>query len=115
VRISFSGTEPERCVLLRQYVPLEPKCPYRLHWEAESNGIESPSGLAWHLRSSQNDRETDLAAGDLLMSDSPRNWDFTSPPANAILRLLTLEYTRPLGSTRLSGDVILRSVSLEHR
>jgi hypothetical protein len=111
VRITFSGTEPEHFVLLQQYLLLDPNCRYRLRWQAPSHGIELPSGLVWRLHGIQNDSQTNVAAGELL-SNPPGNWDFT-PPANAILCLLTLEYTRPLGSTRLSGDVTLQSVSLE--
>lgn len=113
VRITFSGTQPEHCVLLQQYVPLDPSRSYHLHWQAESREIQSPSGLAWHLSPIPNKKQAAPAATDLLNS-SEQMWDFT-PPANASLYLLTLEYTRPLGSVRATGDVTLRRVSLEQR
>jgi hypothetical protein len=113
VRITFSGAEAEHVALLQQYIPLDPNCHYRFEWQAESNGIESPSGLAWHLYPVPNDTDASLSAGDLLAS-APSTWDFTSP-ANASLCLLTLDYTRPLGVTRANGDVTLRSVSMERR
>ncbi len=111
VRITLSGNEPEHCVLLQQYVPLQPNRAYRLRWRAENNSIELPSGLAWRLYPIPNENQTTLSSPDLL-SSPPGTWDFTSRQA-ATLNLLTLEYTRPAGTIRAAGDVALRQVSLE--
>lgn len=113
VRITFSGTESEHCVLLQQYIPLQPNRAYRLTWQADNRGIEMPSGLAWRVYPIPNQHQTHLSAPDLL-NHAPVTWDFTSPQA-ATLNLLTLEYTRPIGSTRATGDVMLRQVSLEEQ
>ncbi len=112
VRITFSGTEPEHCLLMQQYIPLQPNRAYRLAWQADDHGIETPSGLAWRLYPIPNENQSGLSGPDLL-SHLPGMWDFTAPPAT--LSLLTLEYTRPVGSTRAAGDVTLRQVSLEEQ
>lgn len=113
VRITFAGIQPEHCALLQQYVPLASNRPYRLRWQVEQQEIELPSGLAWHLYPIPDGKQTQLVAVDLL-SASQRSWDFTSL-SDANLYLLRLEYTRPLGSIRSTGNVTLRDVSLQER
>ncbi len=113
LRITVSGAESEHCVLMQQYIPLQPNRAYRLRWHAENQGIQMPSGLAWHLYPIPSANQTNLSAPDLL-NPSPGTWDFTSPQG-ATLSLLTLEYTRPLGNTRAAGDVTLRQVALEEQ
>ncbi len=112
-RVSFSGAEPDNCVLLRQYVALDSNRPYRLQWKAEGAGIEPPSGISWHLHSVPDNSQKILEGGDLL-SRASGSWDFQSP-SNGNLSLLALEYARPLGSIRANGSVTLRAVSLEER
>lgn len=109
LRVTLSGMQNEHCVLLQQYVPLASNRLYRLRWAAVAENIESPSGLAWHIHPVPNSDENKLAAPDLLQP-SATDWKFLSPGSG--LCLLTLEYTRPLGTTRASGSVILRSVWL---
>jgi hypothetical protein len=110
VRVAFSGNQPEHCVLLQQYIPLEANRGYRLRWKADGQGIEMPSGLAWHVHPVSDERRIDLAGGDLL-AGSQGTWQF-SVPAGANLSLLTLEYSRPAGSVRIAGVLTLQGVSL---
>ncbi len=113
VEITLSGDEPEYCVLLQQYIPLERNHAYHLTWHAEGQALESPSGIAWHLHSIQTATPADLAAGDVLAA-SRGTWDFRSP-LNSDVCLLTLEYSRPLGKLRANGSLTLRSVFLHER
>jgi hypothetical protein len=52
----------------------------------------------------------DLVSGDLLAS-SPALWQFRAPASE--LAMLSLEYSRPLGTVRAVGTVTLESVSVE--
>jgi len=113
VGVTLSGSQPEHCVLLQQYVPLDPNRSYRLEWQTSAQGIASPSGLAWHLHPVQSNLHSDLAGGDLLASSSG-TWDFQAPPGAEVF-LLTLEYSRPLGNILASGSFHLRSVSLREQ
>jgi hypothetical protein len=113
VRITFSGNEPEHCTLLQQYVPLDPNRQYQLAWKAEAQGIDSPSGLAWRLYPVPNQKQLFLGGRDLL-AESEQIWDFQSP-ADRGLSLLSLEYHRPLGRTRITGNLSVKAVSLEPR
>ena len=118
VNITLSGEEPEHCVLLQQYVPLQRNGGYRLQWQAESQGLEAPSGIAWHVHSVQGSVGADLEAGDLLATKSATRplgiWDLQSPATSDVC-LLTLEYTRPLGTLRANGTITLRSVHLQEK
>ncbi len=106
LRIEFSGNEPESCVLLRQYVPVQPGGVYDFSWKAEPELAETPSGLTWHLRSVPGDAESAPASPDLAKANK---WE-TRVPANSHLAVLSLEYVRPLGHLRARGAVVLKTV-----
>jgi hypothetical protein len=111
VRISLTGDQPESTPLLRQFVPLRPEGHYRLNWRAEADGMPLPSGLRWHLYPVAKNASPDLISGDLL-SSAPAAWTFKVEPG-VNCGILTLEYSRPLGSTRAVGTVTVRAVSLK--
>lgn len=110
LRLTLSGSEPERCSLLQQYVPLQPDRAYHLQWQAEAHGIDPPSGFSWRLSPVPGNSQINLGSGDLL-APSVRAWNFTSPRGTDLFRL-TLDYIRPFGKTLATGTVDLRSVSL---
>jgi hypothetical protein len=104
VRISLTGEQPDHCVLLRQYVPLSPGSLYKLAWRTTQ---DAGAGLAWHLRAV-------AGAGELVSDDlsAPPRWQFRAPASE--VAMLSLEYSRPLGSVRAAGTVTLEYVSLEN-
>jgi tetratricopeptide (TPR) repeat protein len=52
LEFSFSGTQPESCVLLEQILPLAPEArQYRLSFEYSSQGLASPTGVRWSFGS----------------------------------------------------------------
>jgi hypothetical protein len=108
-RVSLSGDQPDHCVLLQQYVPIDPGASYSLQWQVKAQNLDRESGLAWHLHPVQGNSTGDLVSGDLF--GSPSIWKvrsaFTAPVC-----LLSLEYTRPLGRVRASGVAMLEGVSL---
>ncbi|HEY3938826.1 MAG TPA: hypothetical protein VGL97_15440 [Bryobacteraceae bacterium] len=108
-RITLSGDQPDHCVVLQQYVPIEAGAAYHLQWQVKAQNLTGESGLAWHLHPVQIKTTGDLVSGDLLAS--PFAWKFRpsfAPPGF----LLSLEYTRPLGHTRAAGVAMLQNVSL---
>lgn len=111
LRITLSGDQPEHCVLLEQYIPLEPDRAYRLQWRADDTGIQVPSGFAWHVHPVQA-IASDEVGGEVLSIHGV--WEFRSPPT-VELCLLTLEYSRPLGKLRADESLTLRSVSLQEK
>jgi hypothetical protein len=111
VRLTFSSDQGEHVPLLRQFLPLQPGANYRLEWRAETDGVTSPSGLNWRIYPLEKNSGPDLQSGDLL-SSSAGKWQFQAD-ATARYAMLTLEYIRPLGSTRAAGQVTIRAVSLK--
>lgn len=109
LEIELSGEQPEQVTLLQQYVPVKPGALYRLTWHAAGDDLASPSGLAWRLHPVATRSASDLASGDLL--DSQHSWN-VKVPGDASLCLLTLEYTRPLGSVRARGTFSISSVAM---
>jgi len=110
VRVSLSGNQPDHCVLLQQYVPLEPGGAYSLQWKGEGHSMDAQSGLAWHLRSVPGDGlGREIVSGDL--GAAPPKWEFNAPGDSSVA-LLSLDYARPLGQVRASGNFELRSAGL---
>ena len=109
LRLQFSGDEPERCLLLQQYIPLEANRTYDLRWRLQTVLAEEPSGLRWHIRPVTLSPGDEILSGDLGAKGSSE-WKFRAPTGGG-LSLLTLEYARPLGHLRTRGTVMLKSVS----
>jgi len=100
-RIRFSGQQPESCELLRQVVGgLRPGVRYTLQWEARTQGIASPTGLAWRIAG----RSGDIAASE---DWSVGKVTFTADSDHPVLLLV---YRRPAGQVRTQGQMELRRV-----
>jgi tetratricopeptide (TPR) repeat protein len=101
-RIRFSGQQPESCDLLRQVVGgLRPGAAYTLHWEARTQDIASPSGLAWRI-----DNRTAEIAGSVDWSAGKMTF---TPDSDRVVLVLT--YRRPEGQVRTQGSVDLKQVT----
>jgi tetratricopeptide (TPR) repeat protein len=101
-RIRLSGQQPESCDLLRQTVGgLRPGAIYTLGWETRTQGIASPTGLAWRIGKSTGEvaASQDLSSGTMV---------FTPDSDHAVL---VLAYRRPEGQVRAEGSVDLRQVT----
>ena len=111
-RLSFSGSQPERCQLLSQVLPVAPSRGHRLVYDFRTEGIPSPSGLRWYVSDLATWKE--LSASPLESSDG--SWrqgalGFTAPSSDRGI-LLVLEYQRAAGTTRIEGNLWLRQLSL---
>ncbi len=103
LRLTFSGRQPEDCLLAWQYVPAARNKRYRL-WSAIRSGEGSGApGLSW------------------IVFDPAGKWSAGEPQADGSLVFqapsevvrLALMYRRPAGSTRLEGTVAVTGVTLE--
>jgi O-antigen ligase len=102
--LSFSGKEPEDCVLLAHFVPLRAGVRYTMDFEYRTAGLPPHTGLFWSA-----------GAEPAYQIDSMENWtaarwNFCSTGETG--RLL-LSYRRYPGTTRIEGVVFLRNVRLE--
>ena len=104
VRFLFNGSEPESCALLQQFIPVREGSRYRITWEATTNEGVKPPGIEWHLYAIFGDKPpADIGTGQQAF-EIPRSVDSA---------ILSLEYRRPLGQTRLEGTLLLRRVALK--
>ena len=109
VRLRFSGDEPDECIVMQQYMPLDAGRRYRLQWQVHSQLPDTVSGLTWHVLASPMKAEAESISPDLLASGG-NDWDF-EPPKGAEVGILILEYSRPLGHLRTEGTIVLNLVA----
>jgi len=107
VRFSFSGDQPEICMLMLQRVPLAPGRRWRLRFEYRSQGMPADTGLRWRT----NGAEWPAPASDAW---SEAAFEFRSP-ASGTVAPLALAYERAPGTTRTAGSFWLRRLTLEAR
>jgi hypothetical protein len=76
-----------------------------------TSGIAAGTGLAWHITDPNGTGRLgdgpDLSAGKETEDQLP----FVTPPGCRLVRL-SLTYQRSLGTTRIAGFVVLRSVNM---
>jgi hypothetical protein len=102
--LSFSGKEPESCVLLAHFVPLSVGVRYTVGFEYRTTGLPPHTGLYWSI-----------GAKPAYQFDSMENWTAArwSFWSTGETGRLSLSYSRYPGTTRIEGIVFLRNVRLE--
>jgi len=107
VRFSFSGEQPESCMLLLQRVALAPGRLWRLRFEYRSQGLPADTGLRWRTTGA----EWTAPASDAWIEAA---FEFRSPAGGTVVPL-ALAYERAPGTTRTAGSFWLRRLTLEAR
>jgi hypothetical protein len=103
LRATFSGDQKDDCVVIWEYVPLQPGAHYRLHQDVRAEDAASAAGLVWRLFCPTNGPVWAPVDMDLSLG-------FRAP---AEVGRLTLLYRRAPGSTRLTGDVSVTGLRLD--
>ena len=98
LRVGFTGRQPERCLIVWQYVPPSPGTRYRLRWEARAGLGEPARDIAWVVSDAE------------LLTESAHSQEFL---AAKDLTRICLIYQRPLGSARLEDTVWIGHVRME--
>ncbi len=101
-RITLSGQQPESCELLRRFENLRAGVRYTLRWEARTQGLASPSGVAWSIGGER-------VAVTSSEGGSAGELAFVAP---SDLTPLTLVYERPPGEVRAEGSVEMWNVTI---
>jgi tetratricopeptide (TPR) repeat protein len=101
-RIALNGSQRETAELLRQTLSLEPHARYKLTWESRTQGIGSPTGIAWRI----GDRLAPIAANE---NATAGEIEFVAP---SDLAPLVLIYSRPPGEIRAEGSIELWHVAI---
>ena len=107
LRLSFSGEQPESCMLLLQRVALAPGRRWRLRFEYRSQGMPADTGLRWRTTGA----EWPAPASDAW---SEVAFEFRTPASGNVVPLV-LAYERAPGTTRTEGSFWLRRLRLEAR
>jgi O-antigen ligase len=102
--LSFSGKEPEACVLLGHFVPLRAGERYTMSFEYRTTGLPPHTGLYWSAGTDPGYRF------DSMENWTAARWSFRSTGETG---RLSLSYRRYPGTTRIDGVVFLRKVRLE--
>lgn len=109
----FTGEEPESCTIAEQTVALSPGN-YTLKYSYRTTGIAPDTGIRWQIIDARSG--TVLAQSPDLSSNSPQQMavDFSISPEASLLRLRLL-YQRALGTTRVSGTLVIPSTEIQTR
>jgi tetratricopeptide (TPR) repeat protein len=110
--LEFSGSQPESCELVSQFVPLLPNRQYRLEVRYRLRSTNLATGLQWSVLPVPSGKPS--MAG--LMSPSPekfveQSFPFETPSQPGPMKML-LSYTRAPGTTRMEGKLWIQSVHL---
>jgi hypothetical protein len=110
LRLTFSGSQPENCEVLAQFLPVREKTSYELKFTYRTSGIGPGTGLRWRVMEASGGV---LAEGDSLSSEEQKEdrISFRTPAGRRLARI-ALEYRRAAGTTRAAGFVALRHVDV---
>ncbi len=107
----FTGDEPENCAIAEQTIFLPPG-DYKLESSYRTRNIRPDTGIQWQIFESRSDKI--LASSVSLSSDTPDRvvLPFVVSPDEQLLRL-RLTYNRSLGTSRVSGTLVVTSVRIQ--
>ncbi len=81
--LTFSGSQPEHCELLTNWVALNPNTKYRLQSDYETSNLESATGISWKLWTPLGGHDI-LPAADRVPAPSPSKLRPVLPPADLL-------------------------------
>ena len=107
----FTGDESESSTIAEQTISLPPGN-YRLESSYRTQGIASNTGIRWEIADCESDAVQ--ASSPFLSSDTPAKFTLPFPvdPDHRLLRL-RLVYRRQIGTSRVSGTLVVRSIRIE--
>jgi hypothetical protein len=107
----FTGSQPQDCTVAEQVVALTPGN-YTLAYAYRTSDIPPDTGIRWHIVDAKSN--TVLADSPDLSSDTLAHSTlaFSVPPDASLIRL-RLAYRRALGTTRISGTLVVTSTQIQ--
>jgi hypothetical protein len=111
LRIQFLGSQPERCRLLRQRIPVAVAGRYRFEWRIEAGSKGAPLGLLWRVSTEDRTDAGLLAQSQEFSSDGEGALDFAAPAGQEAITLALL-YLRPRGAVRLRDTIEVTKLRL---
>jgi len=109
----FTGSQPESCIVAEQTVALTPGN-YTMAYAYHTTDIPPSTGIRWQIIDARSN--TALAESPDLSSDAVKHAElaFSVPPDASLLRL-RLVYRRTLGTSRISGMLVVLSTQIQGR
>lgn len=106
----FTGVQPEACIIAEQTIMLAPGR-YSFDYTYRTSGIPPGTGLQWQIIDAKSG--SPLAASPDLSSDNLQNSELTfSVPEGVSLLQVRLAYQRAIGTPRVSGTLVIRSIRI---
>jgi tetratricopeptide (TPR) repeat protein len=107
----FNGSEPEDCTIAEQEVPLTPGA-YTMAYAYRTSDIPPATGIQWQIVDAKSNAV--LADSSDLSSEAMQHSSlaFSVPPDAPLIRL-RLAYRRALGTTRISGMLVVLSTQIK--
>jgi len=117
LRVSLSGDQPDRCVLLHETIPLAAGRRYELasvyrSVPAGNVPADSGNGLRWRLEWVGTSRPAAVESGLLAVEGVHRSSTEFQVPVDVTAGLLSLVHWRDPGSVRMTGSVDIIQVSI---
>jgi tetratricopeptide (TPR) repeat protein len=111
LEVEFSGNEPEDSTIAEQTMTLLPGS-YTMSYAYRTLDIPPSTGIQWKIIDTKSNiillTSPDLSSDTLTHVTLP----FSVPPRSYLLRL-QLSYLRTLGTPRISGTLVVRSIHIE--
>ncbi|HXJ44795.1 MAG TPA: hypothetical protein VNH18_36245 [Bryobacteraceae bacterium] len=108
MRIELSGNQPEDCVVLQQVMPLISGKTYELTWKSGAASGTPVAGLFWEVSEGGAASSSSTAP---ISGEAASNMGKLSFVATEQSSQLRLRYTRPIGSVRAAGVVVIKGLS----
>ena len=111
LQTEFTGEEPEDCIIAEQYLTLPPGS-YNFSYSYHSTGIAPDTGIRWQILDAKTGAV--VTESEALSSDAQKqtSWRFAIPNAVPLQRL-RLDYQRALGTSRISGTLLVLSTRIQ--
>lgn len=111
LQTEFTGEEPEDCIIAEQYLTLPPGS-YNLSYSYHSTGIAPDTGIRWQILDAKTGAV--VTESEALSSDAQKqtSWRFAIPNGDPLQRL-RLDYQRALGTSRISGTLLVLSTRIQ--
>ncbi len=111
--VEFNGNQPQDCTIAEQAVALTPG-EYDAEYSYQTSGIAPGTGLKWEVLDVLSN-EALAESGDLSSEALHRaNFTFSVPPDTSVVRL-RLHYVRAVGTTRISGRLVISSIQISKK
>jgi hypothetical protein len=111
LRVTFSGSQPEDCEALVQFVPVWPRMRYHLQSVYRTQGIAAAGGLGWRVTVANSGAALGESLNLASDADAEAGLWFDTPAQCRLVRLALRSHRVP-GTTRTDGFLVLRTVDL---